>query len=366
MTKTKSLLPNGISDVLSPNAEKVESLGRSLLDNFTVFGYEMVSPPLMEFEESITSEKLKNNSFRVLDPQTNKMMVVRSDITMQIGRIATHRLQSQTRPLRIMYAGNVLRIKGTTARPARGFKQYGVELIGIDSPNADAEVISLAVDSLQKINVSGISVDICMPKLPEIACDYLGIDFNDIQEIIEKRDMAKIKKFEDKVSEVFTVLLQAQGNADKVIPQLKALSLNDKASQIINRVAEVVEILSGTLDAKITIDACETKGFNFQTGIGFTLFSNKSSNELGRGGRYELEGSNEPSVGFSMYSDTLENIVGDNSDKQKIFAPLGTDMETINSIRGEGKIVIMAISKNEDGKKLGCTHIIKNNKTEKL
>ena len=366
MTKTKSLLPNGISDVLSPNAEKVESLGRDLLDNFAFYGYEMVSPPLLEFEETIDSEKLKNNSFRVLDPQTNKMMVVRSDITMQVGRIATHRLQSQARPLRLMYAGNVLRIKGTTARPARGFKQYGVELIGVDNANADAEVISLAVDSLQKIDVSGISVDICMPKLPEIACEYLGIKFDDIKDIVEKRDIAKIKKFDDKVSEVFSVLLQAQGNADKVIPKLKSLSLNDTATQIINRVADVVDLLKDNVNANITIDACETKGFNFQTGIGFTLFSNKSANELGRGGRYELNGSNEPSVGFSMYSDTLENVISDFEPVKKIFAPVGTDIKTIDSIRGEYKIVIMGLSDNDDGKKLGCTHIIKNNKIEKL
>ena len=70
-------------------------------------------------------------------------MGIRADMTDQIARIALTRLADEPRPLRLAYAGHVLRLKGTQLNPARQILQVGAELIGTDSAQADAEVVLL-------------------------------------------------------------------------------------------------------------------------------------------------------------------------------------------------------------------------------
>ncbi|MGB1360931.1 MAG: ATP phosphoribosyltransferase regulatory subunit [Alphaproteobacteria bacterium] len=369
MKQNNSLLPQGIRYILSPNAEKISLLDNFLLNSFNSYGYESIVLPLLEFEENIKDTNEINNSFRVLDAETGKMMSIRSDMTLQIGRIASNRLKEKVRPLRLMYSGDVLRVKGSTNRPSRGFKQYGIELIGVDNANADAEVILIATQSLQNLNCGGISVDICIPTLPKLVAESCGVDYNDIKALIEKRD---VKKLTD-INTIFGDLLSIQGDADKNIKKLEGLKLDDKSMELIKRTSQVIDILKSELadsGISITLDACETKGFKFQTGIGFTLFSSNSKFELGRGGRYKLSETKESSVGFSMYSDTLEEIVKNTQDQEKIFAPLDTDKKVIKDLRESGKIVVCALTDDKDNKKtavnINCSHIIENNKVVKL
>ena len=94
--------------------------------------------------------------FRVMDPVSQRMMGIRPDITPQIARIAGARLRHAPRPLRLGYAGDVLRVRGTQLRPERQFTQAGVELIGVDAPAADAEVIVMAAGALADLGVGGL------------------------------------------------------------------------------------------------------------------------------------------------------------------------------------------------------------------
>ncbi len=144
----QALLPEGLRDQLFPDAEQEASVIRDLLDSFFSYGYERVSPPLIEFEDSLLKGpgvKHGKQMFRLLDPDTQKVMALRADMTVQLSRLAATRLKGAERPLRLAYAGNVMRVKGSQVRPSRQFYQTGVELIGAASLEADLEVITLAV-----------------------------------------------------------------------------------------------------------------------------------------------------------------------------------------------------------------------------
>src|SRR5690606_35936945 len=104
---------------------------------------ERVKPPLIEFEDGLLSgpgAAVAADTFRLMDPVSQRMMAIRADMTLQVARIAATRLRNQPRPLRLSYAGQVLRVAGTQLRPERQFGQAGVELIGAACPAADAEV----------------------------------------------------------------------------------------------------------------------------------------------------------------------------------------------------------------------------------
>ncbi len=99
------------------------------------------------------------------------MMGLSADITPQIARIAATRLRKAPRPLRLSYAGDVLRVKGTQLRPERQFGQVGVELIGAERAAADAEAVVMAVGGAGGGRSRRMSVDLTMPLLVPRVCD---------------------------------------------------------------------------------------------------------------------------------------------------------------------------------------------------
>ena len=120
----KALLPAGLQDLLPPDAEREAGVEQSLVACFAASGYERVKPPLMEFEETLLSGAgvaVAKESFRLMDPVSQRMMALRADITPQVARIAATRLGAARRPLRLCYGGQVLRVRGGQLRPDRQF-----------------------------------------------------------------------------------------------------------------------------------------------------------------------------------------------------------------------------------------------------
>ena len=139
-----SLLPAGLQDLLPPAAAFEAASVARLLASFEAQGYQQVKPPLIEFEEALlsgTGAALTAQTFRLMDPVSQRMMGLRADITPQVVRLAASRLGRMRRgPLRLCYAGQVLRVRGSQLRPERQFTQVGLELIECcRRPAADAE-----------------------------------------------------------------------------------------------------------------------------------------------------------------------------------------------------------------------------------
>ena len=164
----RGLLPAGLADLLPPDAAREARAVDVAIERFAAFGYERVKPPLVEFEESLLGgpgAALGPQTFRLMDPVSQRMMGVRPDMTVQVARIAVTRLKHEPRPLRLSYGGNVIRVRGSALKPERQFAQVGSELIGVDSAEADAEAVLLAVDALRAIGVAELSVDLNLPTL---------------------------------------------------------------------------------------------------------------------------------------------------------------------------------------------------------
>ena len=119
-----ALLPAGLMDVLPPAAAFEARTVERLIRYCESFGYERVKPPLIEFEETMlagSGAALAAETFRLMDPISQRMLALRPDMTMQVARIASSRLAHRPRPLRLGYAGQVVRVRGTQRRPERQF-----------------------------------------------------------------------------------------------------------------------------------------------------------------------------------------------------------------------------------------------------
>ena len=163
---TKTLLPTGCYDLLPPQARQESELSSALLTVFESFGYEQVSPPLLEYSDSLLAGRgaiLSPHIFRVMDANMHKVMGIRPDITLQVARIAASRLAHAPRPLRLCYNGLILRMLDEQLKNERQLRQAGIELIGAASPEADAEVIVVAAEALKKTGITKLSIDLNLP-----------------------------------------------------------------------------------------------------------------------------------------------------------------------------------------------------------
>lgn len=365
-----ALLPEGLHDTLAHDAEYQAEIVEKLRHCFASYGYERVAPPLLEFEESLLygpGKAQSRNMFRVMDPVTQRMMAVRTDMTGQVARIARSRLENSPRPLRLSYSGDVLRVRGTQLRPEREFKQAGVELIGTECPESYVEIILLARDVLATVGVREASIDLTMPLLVPAICRGLGLDKDKsgmIRHALNARDVGALDSLDGEVGDISRKLLSAAGAADKAMDIIGSLALPAEARNICDGLEKLLMRLKDVApELRITIDPGEYSGFEFQTGIGFSLFVRGVRGELGRGGRYLVGGdeNSEAATGFSLYLDSLMRAVPEMVKIKYIYCPFGTDMAVLGKLRKDGYRTVCGLEAvNDDrneARRLNCRHI---------
>ena len=355
----RDLLPEGLEDQLPPEAAAATRVMRAALDVMDSHGYERVHPPLIEFEKSLAGRMAgvqPRRMFRFVDPSSLRTLALRSDITMQVGRIAATGLAAAPRPLRLCYAGQVVTIKGDGLDPTRERLQLGAELIGSDSVAAAGEVVSIAIEALKAAGATGISVDFTLPDLVDnLARSALPLDPSSVEPVRRELDAKDAGGLKEVGGEAYLPLLYATGAFDSAIERLAAIGAREVLDSRIAGLREIAERIAGT--ARITLDPTERHGFEYQSWFGFTLYAEGIRGALGRGGTYRILGVDEPATGFSLYTDPLVAALNRGAEiRDTLFLPLGHDPEVAARLRGIGWRTVAALSERDDAKKLGCSH----------
>lgn len=368
----QALLPEGFRDQLAPKAEREAATVRTLLDTFVSHGYDRVAPPLVEYDDSLlvgAGATRAAQLFRLMDPDTQRMMAVRADMTIQMARLAATRLSDAPRPLRLAYSGNVLRTKGSQMRPTRQFVQAGVELVGCNTLDAELEVITIAVEALNAAGIKDLSLDLTVAPLVPLLCDSFKLEGDTrvhVQAALEAKDIGGLANLEGPARPMFETLLKAAGPASAALEALNGLQLKGAAGQLVGRLARLADMVATCLpDLPVTIDPCESHGFEYKTGIGFALFAKNCEGEVGRGGRYNVshaDGRDEDATGFSVYLDTLLKALPPAVKADRVFLPFGTKASVGKDLRAVGWRTVQGLADVEDDRaealRLGCTHIL--------
>ncbi|WP_439547800.1 ATP phosphoribosyltransferase regulatory subunit [Falsiroseomonas sp.] len=359
-----ALLPAGLSDVLPPEAEREAMLVEVLAEVFARHGYERVKPPLLEFEDSLlagSGAAVADQTFRLMDPVSHRMMGLRADTTPQVARIAATRLARVPRPLRLSYAGQVLRVHGTQLAPARQLPQAGIELIGADSAEADAEVAAVAAEALAAVGITGASLDITLPRLAPALLDAAGVEGEDRRRLgraLDRKDMAAVTARAEAgggAALLLPALLASAGPVDGALAALAAADLPPAARAIADNAAAIVVALRARAPGlRITLDPVEFRGFRYHTGVAFTIFGEGLTGELARGGRY-LSGE-EPATGMTLYPDAMLRAVAAAPPRRRVFIPAGADGALAAALRAQGFATVAQLSAGDTPDSLRCTH----------
>ncbi|MDE2006970.1 MAG: ATP phosphoribosyltransferase regulatory subunit, partial [Rhodospirillales bacterium] len=221
-----ALLPSGLRDLLPPEAAPEAAAVEALMEVFAAHGYDRIRPPLLEFEDSLlagSGAAVADQTFRLMDPDSQRMMGLRADTTPQVVRIATTRLAGAPRPLRLSYAGQCLRVRGSQIAPDRQVPQAGIELIGRDSPAADAEIVLVGAEALAAAGLERVSFDLTLPTLTPALMDDAGIEGAPraaLARALDRKDAASVARNGGRLASVLTELLLAAGPADRALAAL--------------------------------------------------------------------------------------------------------------------------------------------------
>jgi ATP phosphoribosyltransferase regulatory subunit len=354
-----ALLPAGLADLLPPEAEREAALVERILALFAAHGYERVKPPLIEFEDSLlagSGAAVAEQTFRLMDPVSQRMMGLRADITPQVARIAATRLARVPRPLRLSYSGQVLRVRGTQLAPGRQLPQAGIEIIGSDSVAADAEAACLGVAALAAVGVPDVRLDLLLPTLASSLLDAAGLAGAEraaLARALDRKDAAAVEAASAAHPALASLplLLAAAGPAETAVAALARADLPPAARAIAARGAAVLDAIRGALPAlPITLDPVEFRGLRYHTGIAFTLYG--AGREVARGGRY-LSGE-EPATGCTLYPDAVLAVAPPPAPAPRVFVPLGADPARAARARARGHVTVAALSSADTPESLRC------------
>lgn len=358
---THALLPSGFHDRLPPDADAAARLEGRVLDAAHSHGYERVDPPLAEFEDAL-AHRLKStraqDAVRFVDPVSQRTLAIRPDITAQVGRIAATRMGHHPRPVRLSYAGSVLRLRATQLSPERERRQAGCELIGLDTVAAAREIVTVAVEALEAAGVSGISIDFTLPDLlgvlsagPLPLGDAL---LDDLAGRLDAKDAGGVAA----IAPAYLPLIEAAGPFDAAHDALCAFDAGGALTSRLDGLWQVAEAVRGRV--ALTLDPTERHGFEYQSWLGFSLFASGTRGEIGRGGSYTIvheDGAEEAAIGFSLYIDAIVAAASD-EERRRLFVPLGTDPTLAARLRGEGWVTVAALEAGDTPEAQLCTHVL--------
>lgn len=359
---TSSLLPEGFHDRLPPFADAAALLEAHLLGAAFAHGYERVDPPLVELFEGL-AQRLKASrtidAVRYVDPVSQRTLAIRPDITAQVGRIAATRMAHHPRPVRLSYAGQVVKLRAAELDPEREMRQIGCELIGLDSVAAAREIVGVAVEALQAAGIGGLSIDFTLPDLVDtLAAGPLPVSADRI-ELLKDRLDAKDAGAVAAVDARYLPLIEAAGPFAAAHDRLCQFDVGGALRSRLDGLWQIAEALSGRV--AMTLDPTERHGFEYQSWIGFSIFAGGVRGEIARGGSYTVlheGGAEEPAIGFSLYPDAVVDGGLSVPERRRLFVPIGTDPAVAAAMRAAGWVTVAQLTEGDSPAAQLCTHLL--------
>lgn len=306
--------PEGVKDYLPCECSFKNEAERRIENVFIKYGFNPIKSPMFEYMEvfdgagSINSRRM----YKFID-RDGSILSLRADMTPAIARIAATAYEEKDIPLRFYYIENAFRYNENYQGKLREFTQAGIELIGVNSFDADAEVIAVAINSLLSTGLNDFRIDMGHVQFFEGVLEEAGFDkeiCDKIQEFIINKEytgveaLVKEAEISDSLKEFLTGLPFYIGGYE-VLEKIKKLVKNQKAVNAIAELECIYDILKGyKLEKYIRFDFSVVGQFDYYTGIIFRGYTKGTGFSVIDGGRYDKliknYGADYPAVGFGI------------------------------------------------------------------
>ncbi len=317
-------IPEGLNDLLPDEVLKRRFLENKIAQVFKEWSYREIITPTFEFYEILekgAGSIMKKEMIKFFDREGN-IIALRPEMTTPIARVISTKLKGEPKPLRFYYISNVFRYDDLKTGNRKEFNQAGVELIGVNGKEADAEVIALAVECLKNSGLKKFFIDIGHINFFNGIMESIKIKEErkqEIKEVILNKDfvlLEKILSFEDikdKEKEFILKMPTLRGRGE-VVEEAEKMVSNRLSVSALKEIKEIYDLLRNYgLEEYILIDLGIIRDFDYYTGIIFEGYTDYLGFPVCGGGRYDnlcsKFGENLPSTGFAIGIERLATIL---------------------------------------------------------
>lgn len=313
-------LPEGMDGLVGKNAIKLENSRRILLDSYQAKNFQYVIPPIAEYTDSLlldTSEMLDLKTFKVVDQNNGKMLGIHADITPQIARIDAQSTQNnqQTSVNRYCYINSILQTKADGFYTDRTPIQAGCEIYGNEGISADIEVIELMLSSIALLNIKNLTLNLADKNIFRTLIEeetLTTIELLELENIFKRKSKQQLFDFFKitplKNADLLITLLDLNGDISVIKKAKGVFENNSTIVNILNKLTEITQTLSNKCQ-NIHIDLAQISGYEYHSGLLFSLYQPTFEKAIAQGGRYdELSthfGRSRFATGFSFDLKTL-------------------------------------------------------------
>ncbi len=299
MKPVNAQLPRGARLYLPDEAARKRHVESRLFDVFRRWGYREIVTPTFEYADVLargTDLGVQENMFKLVDRETGRMLALRADITPQIARIVATRLRDEPKPLRLGYVTSIFRYDEPQVSHYREFYQAGVELIGLEKPEAEAEVIAMAVEGLRALGLDRFQLDLGHPDfirglLEEIKADTARQQ--ELKDALGRKDVSTLERVVGEIAppahvgDALCALPALFGDAS-VLEQAAGHARNERSARALANLSEVYRLLTiyGLAD-RVLLDLGEVRGFDYYSGTYFEAYVSGFGASVAGGGRYD-------------------------------------------------------------------------------
>ncbi len=322
LPREHSLVPVGMATILPEAARHVRHLETELLAYCHRCGYDEIILPTFEYLDVLApglEPTLLENSYKIVDRTTGRILLLRPDVTAQIARTVAMGMVGAHFPLRLSYRATVFRYEPEHAGRDREIFQVGAELIGADDPSADSEIIILLIECLRQVGLRSFKISLGHVGFFKGLLIRAGLSPEGrkrAEQAAARKDVPRLGEIlsQERVTKrsIHRILeaLELCGQAE-ILSKGRALAKGERPlGQALDRLENVYRLLCATgFQEAVLLDLGEFRGFDYYDGIVFDVFTDGIETELGGGGRYDhligRFGRNLPSTGFALSVDRL-------------------------------------------------------------
>jgi len=315
LTKWKIYTPEGVQDILVNECFVKRNIEDKIRKVFRSAGFYEVETPIVEFYDAFLAEDgitAQETMFKFFDQQ-GRILVLRPEITIPIARLAATKFKDVNHPLRFCYIGNAFNYKELGGGKQKEFTQAGVELLGVNSPEADAEIIATAIKAVKASGLENFQIDIGQVDFFKGLMEETGLSDEETEQmrvLIDRKDylaveeLVKTHNIREDLKELVLSLPRLFGSLD-VIDRVEKYSINEKSINALENLRKVLKILDDYgLSKYVSIDLGMVQSLNYYTGIIFRGFTYGVGFPILSGGRYdnlvEKFGKVSSATGFSL------------------------------------------------------------------
>lgn len=294
----KLYTPRGVRDLLPREAAQKQELEARLAQVFGRWGYAPIATPTFELLDIVglgNGLGLDDKLYRFVDREGD-LLALRPELTTPIARLVASRLADAPKPLRLQYNGSVFRHDEPQSGRLREFTQAGVELIGAPGPDADAEVIALAVTALTELGLTGVRIDVGHVGFTQAVLDGLELPPSTLQQVrgyLLDQDYVGLEEalahsgVDPKRQVDVLRLVDLRGDA-RVLDDASDLARSHAAEAALENLREVYRLLEAHgVAGWVRIDLGMVKHLDYYTGVILEGYTADLGFSLCTGGRYD-------------------------------------------------------------------------------